>query len=390
MNLTKKLEYMFIGFSVVGAVSIMYKQHLACFVAPATMSLVFNLVNRQKEITKANIQIAKLEQSITSYGQFHAKEISTVQTSLLSIKSSELDVLGNSVEKLDSDVSFLKDNIFNVAAEYRSNFTEISTNNGRLHTLIASIKSQLENVSDDLPEIYRQIHALNCDIPSQIIETVDVAIGNKKIDQSIQKAVRARIDAIQQVLLQNRPSEPINGRVAGRKVFLEALANAENSLIFVCPWITEAAIDDRVKKLILSALRKGVIVNVGWGNLNDVGGNIDNLTKYDLLLTAKASGGSEWDKKKYGAVEWFYDLEKQYPGLVKMKVLGTHSKYLICDHKFALVGSHNFMASSDTTSWGVSQEGETGLKTTNPQTIDNLIRAFNQVRTASKKSIARI
>lgn len=385
MNLIKKLEYLFIGLSVAWAIPVvLYKQNPAYSVVLTTVPLILNLVTRQREIIKANSQIARLEQSISSSGQ----EIGAVQTSLLSITStsSELYTLGDSIEKLDSDVSLLKGNIFNIATEYQSKFTEISTKNNKLHTLIANVKSQLENTTDDLPEVYRQIHALNHIVDRKIVETIDQTIANKKIDQLIQTAVSKKVNAAQQILLQNLSVETIHGRSAGRAVFLEALSRCESRLILVCPWITEHAIDDFVKELIESALRKGVTISIGWGNLNDVGNNLNNLSTDNLLRTAKAHGDKEWNMIKYSAVDWFLRLQKRYPNLV-MKPLGTHSKYLVCDRKFALVGSHNFMCSSDQTSWGVSQEEETGLKVTSPITIDNLIRDFDKVRTADEKSM---
>jgi PLD-like domain len=387
MNLIKKLEYLFIGLSVAWAIPVvLYKQDPAYSVVLTTVSLILNLVTRQREIIKANSQIARLEKSISSSGQ----EISAAQTSLLSITStsSELHTLGDSIEKLDSDVSLLKGNVFNIATEYQSKFTEISTRNNKLHTLIANVKSQLENTTDDLPEVYRQIHALNQIVDRKIVETVDQTIADKKIDQLIQTAVSKKVNAAQQILLQNLSKETIKGRSEGRAVFLEALSRSESRLILVCPWITEHAIDKVVKELIQSALDRGVAINIGWGNLNDVGNNLDNLSTDNLLRTAKAHGDDEWNKIKYGAVEWFLELQKRHHKLV-IKPLGTHSKYLVCDRKFALVGSHNFMSSSDRTSWGVSQEEETGLKTTNPLTIDDLIRDFDKVRTADKKTVQK-
>ncbi|WP_287275581.1 MULTISPECIES: hypothetical protein [unclassified Okeania] len=41
------------------------------------------------------------------------------------------------------------------------------------------------------------------------------------------------------------------------------------------------------------------------------------------------------------------ELEESYPGLFRLKLLGTHENFLVCDEKFAFVGSHNFLASGE-------------------------------------------
>ena len=56
-----------------------------------------------------------------------------------------------------------------------------------------------------------------------------------------------------------------------------------------------------------------------------------------------------------------------------LKVLGTHEKFLVCDRKFAMLGSHNYLTSHTN-----SSERELGLKTDSPELIDKLIELFDR------------
>jgi phosphatidylserine/phosphatidylglycerophosphate/cardiolipin synthase-like enzyme len=58
---------------------------------------------------------------------------------------------------------------------------------------------------------------------------------------------------------------------------------------------------------------------------------------------------------------------------LKLKILGTHEKFLVCDRQFAMLGSHNYLT-SDTK----SSEREIGLKTDSPELIDKLIEIFDR------------
>ncbi|WP_293077786.1 hypothetical protein [Okeania sp. SIO3B5] len=49
--------------------------------------------------------------------------------------------------------------------------------------------------------------------------------------------------------------------------------------------------------------------------------------------------GKGW---KYNALVDLQELEESYPGLFRLKLLGTHENFLVCDEKFTFVGSHNF------------------------------------------------
>ncbi len=112
-----------------------------------------------------------------------------------------------------------------------------------------------------------------------------------------------------------------------RGVLIEALSTVESRLIIVCPWLTSNSIDENLLEKIKGCLDRGCQVDIGWGYLGD-GSNI----------------GKGW---KYNALPDLEQLEKSYPDLFRLKLLGTNENYLVCDEKFAFVVSHNFLASGD-------------------------------------------
>ena len=56
-----------------------------------------------------------------------------------------------------------------------------------------------------------------------------------------------------------------------------------------------------------------------------------------------------------------------------MKQLGTHEKFLVCDNNFAMLGSHNFLTSKES-----SPEFEVGILIEDTNTIQKLINRFDE------------
>lgn len=65
-------------------------------------------------------------------------------------------------------------------------------------------------------------------------------------------------------------------------------------------------------------------------------------------------------------------LKRDYPNLFKLKLLETHEKFLVCDRVFAILASHNLLASS-----AQSAEREAGIRTTDTQIIQGLMNRFD-------------
>jgi hypothetical protein len=113
------------------------------------------------------------------------------------------------------------------------------------------------------------------------------------------------------------------------KVFREALEQAEEELAIVTPWIRGNE-SNRFVNDIVSALEKGVKVRLIYGN-----------------KSSEENDGNDAQLEK--------DLEKlfsQYPGShisclgkkIHIESRGTNEKILVCDTKFAVLGSWNWLS----------------------------------------------
>jgi PLD-like domain len=428
MKILKRFEYGCIGASVLGAILAIAKQQLAFFVIPATSSLVMNLTNRQKEL-------ARLEQSLAHYGQSTSKEINAVQTSLnrlsaapdlevlridlnknrqdieavktdlvgvvqksdkIFFASKELVVLGDFINQLNSEIEFLKESIFNVNADNKSQITDVISEQKKISLLMNDVKLKIgvamKNTSE-VPDLYRRIDDLNSTITSlhnSSSKTNEQA--NKDIDKLVQEVICEKFEIIKKGLPKGYTYDLVWNRTQSRSVLFNTLKQAKRSMLLICPWISDSVLASKnkesisIKELIVSAVQKNVSVSLGWGYLEDIKDEklLSDLKKgtrhltRDMILDAVPKD----QKWKYSGIDFFDRLQKEYPDLVKIKVLGTHEKIWVCDNRLAMIGSHNFMISTDK-----SQERELGIKTTDPQIISDIVASFNQAGMEAKKTL---
>jgi phosphatidylserine/phosphatidylglycerophosphate/cardiolipin synthase-like enzyme len=184
----------------------------------------------------------------------------------------------------------------------------------------------------------------------------------------IETAVRDSYAQINRLLHSIHPYEYelIYDRTGSRSVLTEALKTAQQQLILVCPWPTTAGMTNSVFSQLEYLLEKGVCVKIGWGRLDD--------------LPQGKTDRNFW----YGALPQLRQLQRNYPENFQLKALGTHEKYLVCDRKFAMLISHNFLTS------GVrSAEREIGLRTTDPRLIQDLINRFDSAENLEADSTCR-
>jgi len=118
-----------------------------------------------------------------------------------------------------------------------------------------------------------------------------------------------------------------------------ALAEAEEQIIVVSPWITDAVVDSAFLASLQNRLEEGVDVFVGYG-----------INKEEKL--------------RCDALERLTDIAKRY-GKFRFRRLGdTHAKILIKDHEFLIASSFNwlsFRGDPDRTfreEWGVCIRGD--------------------------------
>jgi phosphatidylserine/phosphatidylglycerophosphate/cardiolipin synthase-like enzyme len=98
--------------------------------------------------------------------------------------------------------------------------------------------------------------------------------------------------------------------------------------------------------------------------LSDADNNL-NLLNEDYLISKKPN--------MYSGISYFKELNNKYPNQIDISLIGTHEKYLVRDGEFAMIGSHNFLTSSD-----YSKEREIGLITDDSSIISDLIDNYNK------------
>jgi hypothetical protein len=153
---------------------------------------------------------------------------------------------------------------------------------------------------------------------------------------------------------------------------MQALEKTQKRLIIVCPWLSKYGIEDEVIGKFKALLEsRNSCIDIGWGYRKDW----ENGTVGDWSNSING-----W---KYSALPELIKLEERYPGRFRLKALGTHEKFLVCDSNFAMLGSHNFLTSSSK-----SNEREIGLRTTESRIIQDMITRFDNA-SALKVQIAK-
>ncbi|WP_071192395.1 phospholipase D-like domain-containing protein [Trichormus sp. NMC-1] len=148
------------------------------------------------------------------------------------------------------------------------------------------------------------------------------------------------------------------------EVFKQALSQVQDRLIMVCPWLQKYVIDEDIVEKIENLLNSGVRIDIGYGynlDFSNLPSNLSETEFYDLIQNPK---------KRYTGLQDIYTFEVEYKKYFKLKLIGTHEKYLVCDNKFAMIGSHNFLSSK-------SQVKEIGIYTTDNEIIQELIEHYD-------------
>lgn len=117
-----------------------------------------------------------------------------------------------------------------------------------------------------------------------------------------------------------------------RDLLLLALREAENRVCILCGWATSYVVDKEFKSLLWDALGRGVNISIGYGYT--AAGEpkprkqteIEAETVFDALLKEVA--------------------DKHPAGSFQIRKFPNHQKILICDEKFAVCGSFNWLSNA--------------------------------------------
>lgn len=198
---------------------------------------------------------------------------------------------------------------------------------------------QIANLQGALAQEHRQLGegSASSEVPVEVTQT-EVTDWEEEIPQPIH--------------VQSYEYQLVFDRSESRSVLREALCESQERLIIVCPWLNRNSIDADLLQQFRDCLNRNCRIDIGWGYLSE-----------------RSRVGVGW---RYNALKDLRQLEQDYPDHFKLKLLGTHEKFLVCDRAFAMLGSHNMLTSS-----AQSAEREAGIRTTDPQIIQGLIDRFD-------------
>ena len=224
-----------------------------------------------------------------------------------------------------------------------------------------SINEKAEIIPDlthQVKDLTKQIEGLTDKLKKSIINQGNFQEQTQKnfnLLSDLEKNIDSKFNETKQILNQIKPHkyELIYGRPNIRAKLRKSLKEANQNLIMVCPWVSQNAVDPYIQQDIQETLNRnqGVKIHIGWGNLYDI--EKSGIQSLQDLLTNNA-------------ISIFQKFER-----IQLKLLGTHEKFLICDDKWALITSYNFLSASD-----FRREREIALLTYDKNIIADLINHY--------------
>jgi phosphatidylserine/phosphatidylglycerophosphate/cardiolipin synthase-like enzyme len=160
-----------------------------------------------------------------------------------------------------------------------------------------------------------------------------------------------------------------------RQKLIETLKQTNKTLIIISGWATDFCMDKEFRSLIKKCLERGVDIFVGYGYEKS------NETQRDQTLR---KNGEEIINELQ---EWSSSFKSQ--GLLRKRYYPEHSKILICDDKYAIYGSFNWLSNS-----GNSKNDERSViiydKKIINEEIDEITREFEDLKLpASRREFFR-
>ena len=350
-----------------------------------------------------SLEIIELSE-INEKTQLNQEQIVNLQQNFTEIPELklELDKLKKGVQKKSRESKKSFRDIFQVVDELQEKIDHlIKQSNHRpdqkaiesLSAEFASLTKHFKNLDQSLEqlpifsslnqaitEVQEKLHASRLENLSNLVTREEFNQQKTNFSTQIEQYFEKYVSEINQLLSKiasNYNNKIIFDRESSRKVLIETLQTAEKRLILVCPWLS-FGIDDELISLCKSFIKRGGILEIGRGNLRDVQQLNQKKRLSDSALIVRQDlkeffkhKNDEW---RYSSLPRLEELEREYPHQFKIKLIGTHEKYLVSDRAFAMLGSHNFLTSIK------SEEREVGIKTNDPKIISDLIERFDKAQ----------
>lgn len=298
----------------------------------------------------------------------------------LTVFQQQLTEVKNLVEDLDASSADLHDRTRNVDRMQQ----DLKT----LQHMACSLDektTRLESRIDKFESIGQQLDNLQ-QLTAGYISADDFDSLRAKLSQDVAGQVEAtieqRVAQLNCLLKEIQPKYEyrlVCDRNQSRAFLLKAAQEAKERLILVCPWLhwgirwNNGELLNRFYTLLC---KPNCSIDIGWGHYYDM--ENDKVRYSSTSLRQSLVNHC----KMYTALPQLEKLEKDYREQFKLKLLGTHEKFLVCDRSWAMIGSHNFLSSGDK-----SPEREVGLWTNDPYIIDQLIKRFEEAKNLEQQQV---
>jgi tetratricopeptide (TPR) repeat protein len=264
---------------------------------------------------------------------------------------------------------------------------------GQLQEQLASVQQMTQTLDRQQQDLRDWVNRLPQILDATALQSqmkelaarVEAAEANGVSVQTVQAQVEAAIDQRLGVVMQQlQSSRPVpeyelvfdvksprlhhaaNG--CGSRAMLEqALGQAQARLIIVYPYPTSETLNADVIEQFRQFLDRSGCLDLGWGHLGDVSqGHAPRSIDRRRAIDPVEKGFL------YDTLNQLTQLKKQYPDQFRFKVLGTDENFLVCDRGYAILGSQSISTAS-----AVFPQAAVGLRTTDPEVIQELVARFD-------------
>lgn len=208
---------------------------------------------------------------------------------------------------------------------------------------------ELQKNANKMEEAQEKIKILTKQLPDKQ-EIQDLEYADKATFESATKQLQEAKKEFETL----KQSDRILSTYEHRPLLEQALKEAKKRITIISPWIKNDALDDELLSIINSTLQRKVEVHIGYGISQDKPHFENRATRNLKNLQSKPYG-------KY----------------LKIYYLGnTHEKVLICDERYAIVTSFNWLSFKGSPERGFRQE--TGLFSQQHEVVQQLIVDINR------------
>ncbi len=291
-----------------------------------------------------------------------AENLTEIQANLTNLQNKFAPLEGLEIDAIRQDISHLQKSLIRIETR------QIAT----IQEALTKVQTEVENMTAKAKGKGEEVGEENLSDRQEIENRLAlVAEEINKIQNLVDQAVEVRIQEINQQLkaIRSYDYELVFDRPTVRAILIEALAQAKERIIIVCPWISRSAITPEIIEKIEASLQRNCRIDIGWGHLRDI-----DAGEFPLRVDRQGWQTNYLDNGKfYDALNDLENLGKKYPQQLNLKILGTHENFLVCDKSFAWMGSHHFLTVSDR-----FPEREVGIRTNDSRIIVGLINRFEE------------